>query len=144
MTSRRSLPPRKTGSFLTPTGQELPDQAALHVQSYPESMGCRAHGTKQLPHTPRSENRCRKSITRLSSHRPGRTRAQQTDSVQGIRGQRVSHTIQLPSKQRAHTRPFCILQGWTYPAQFQALPSFKIKNNNQRATVNVLPTNQLK
>lgn len=44
-----------------------------------------------------------------------------------------------------HTRgPFGILQGWSYAAQFQGLPSFKVKSDNRRATVNVLPTNQLK
>ena len=58
-------------------------------------------------------------------------------------GESVKPLSCLPSG--SHTcGPFCILQGWTYPAQFQVLPSFKIKNNNQRAAVNTLTTNQLK
>lgn len=36
MASQRSLPQGKTGSFLTPAGQELADEAALHALSYPE------------------------------------------------------------------------------------------------------------
>ena len=50
-----------------------------------------------------------------------------------------------PPPNGSHTQgPFGILQGWSYAARFQGLPSFKIKDDNQRATVNVLPTNQLK